>query len=73
MAKGKTRKGKSSSSGGGGGGGLLSMRSGMRKLVGVEKDAKKKKANPVWNVVSWVAVLALAAVAVVLLVRRFGS
>ena len=72
MAKKGRSKGKSEP----GGGGMMSMRSSMRRIVGAEKGAEKgpkKKVRPVWNVVSWVLVLAMVVAAGFLLYRRFGS
>ncbi len=68
MAK-KPRKGKSES---GGGGSMMSLRSGMKRMTGAEKGPKKKM-NPVWNVVSWILVIAMVIGAGFMLYRRFGG
>lgn len=54
--------------GGGGGGTLMGMRAGMKRMVG---QAPAKKKNPVWNVVSWILVIALAGAAIFLFARRY--
>jgi hypothetical protein len=68
MGKQKDRKRKGG--GQGRGGTMMSMRSGMRRLVGQEKG-QRKKSSPFWNAVSWVVFIAAAGALIFLVVRRY--